>query len=43
MRSLPLTLVSDTLEAPLDWPDATVARGDAVDVAARLREQSRVP
>ncbi|MGP4115486.1 dihydrofolate reductase family protein [Streptomyces sp. 4N509B] len=43
MRSLPATVVSTTLEGPLDWPDATVAWGDAVDVVARLKEESRVP
>lgn len=43
MRSLPATVVSSTLEEPLDWPDATVARGDAVDVVARLKAESDVP
>ncbi|MEB8341963.1 dihydrofolate reductase family protein [Streptomyces endophyticus] len=43
MRSLPATVVSNTLEGPLDWPDATVTRGDAVDVVARLKEESHVP
>ena len=43
MRSLPATVVSTTLEGPLDWPDATVVRGDAVDVVARLKEESKVP
>jgi dihydrofolate reductase len=43
MRSLPATVVSSTLEDPLDWPDATVARGDAVDIVARLKEESEVP
>jgi dihydrofolate reductase len=43
MRSLPATVVSTTLEEPLDWPDATVANGDAVDVVARLKEESGVP
>ncbi|MBM0240039.1 dihydrofolate reductase family protein, partial [Micromonospora sp. ATA32] len=43
MRSLPATVVSSTLEGPLDWPDATVVRGDAVDVVARLEEESEVP
>ncbi|MEV5689724.1 dihydrofolate reductase family protein [Micromonospora globbae] len=43
MTSLPATVVSTTLEGPLDWPDATVARGDAVDVVARLKEESDVP
>jgi hypothetical protein len=35
------TVVSTTLDAPLDWPDATVANGDAVDVVARLKESPR--
>ncbi len=43
MRSLPATVVSTTLEGPLDWPDATLVRGDAVDVVARLKEESGVP
>ena len=43
MRSLPATVVSRTLEGPLDWPDATLASGDAVDVVARLKEESEVP
>ncbi|PVG81137.1 deaminase [Nocardioides gansuensis] len=43
MRNLPATVVSRTLEGPLDWPDATVASGDAVDVVARLKEESEVP
>jgi dihydrofolate reductase len=43
MRSLPTTVVSSTLEEPLDWPDATLERGDAVDVVARLKQESPVP
>ena len=43
MRSMPATVVSSTLEGPLDWPDATVVSGDAVDIVARLKEESRVP
>ncbi|MEU2578104.1 dihydrofolate reductase family protein [Streptomyces anulatus] len=43
MRNLPATVVSSTLEGPLDWPDATVANGDAVDVVALLKEESEVP
>jgi dihydrofolate reductase len=39
MRNLPATVVSTTLEEPLDWPDATVVSGDAV---ARLKEESEV-
>jgi dihydrofolate reductase len=43
MRSLPATVVSTTLEGPLDWPDATVVSGDAVDVVARIKDESEVP
>src|SRR5918992_2226586 len=43
MRSLPATVVSTTLEGPLDWPDATLVSGDAVDVVARLKQESEVP
>src|SRR3954468_24672358 len=43
MRNLPTTVVSRTLEGPLDWPDATLANGDAVDVVAQLKEESDVP
>jgi dihydrofolate reductase len=43
MISLPATVVSTTLEGPLDWPNATVERGDAVDVVARLKEELDVP
>lgn len=43
MRSLPATAISTTLEGPVDWPDATIARGDAVDVVAELKERSDLP
>src|SRR5215475_12475920 len=43
MVSLPAIMVSTTLEGPLDWADATVASGDAVDVVARLKEESDLP
>ena len=43
MRNMPATVVSSTLEGPLDWPDATVVSGDAVDIVARLKEESDVP
>jgi hypothetical protein len=43
MRSLPATVVPAALPGPPGWPDATVVRGDAVDVAARLKEESGVP
>ena len=43
MVNTPATVVSTTLHGPLDWPDATVVSGDAVDVVARLKEESDVP
>jgi dihydrofolate reductase len=43
MRTMPTTVVSTTLEGPLDWPDATLESGNAVDVVARLKEESAVP
>ncbi|MEU7974521.1 dihydrofolate reductase family protein [Micromonospora sp. NPDC049089] len=43
MRNLPATVVSNSLEGPLDWPDGAIVRGDAVDVVARLKEESAVP
>ena len=43
MWRMPATVVSTTLEEPLDWPDATLVSGDAVDVVARLKEESDLP
>jgi dihydrofolate reductase len=43
MVSLPAIVVSTTLQDPLDWPDATVMNGDAIDVVGRLKEESDVP
>jgi len=43
MRSLPATVVSTTLQGPLDWLDATLISDDAVDVVARLKRESDVP
>jgi dihydrofolate reductase len=43
MRNLPATVVSTTLKGALEWPDATLASGDAVDVISRLKEESDVP
>ena len=43
MRTMPTTVVSTTLEEPLAWSNATLVRGDAVDVVARLKEESDVP
>jgi dihydrofolate reductase len=43
MKALPATVISTALEGPLDWPDAILVGGDAVDVVARLKEESEVP
>src|SRR5512133_3060215 len=43
MVAQPAIIVSNTLEEPLDWPDGTVVSGDAVEVVARLKEESEVP
>lgn len=43
MINLPTTIISTTLDGPLDWPDATIASGDALDVVARLKQESDVP
>jgi hypothetical protein len=43
MRDMPATVVSTTLEGPLDWPNATVVSGDAVDIVAQLKKVSEVP
>ena len=43
MRNMPATVVSSTLKEPLDWPDATVVSGNAVDIVTRLKNESKVP
>ena len=43
MVSLPTTVISSTLRGPLDWPDATVACGDAVEIVRRMKDESDVP
>ena len=43
MRDLPTVVVSSTMTEPLDWPDATVESGDAVEIVSRLKEESDVP
>ena len=39
----PATVISSTLTDTLGWPDATIVRGDAANVVARLKEESEVP
>jgi hypothetical protein len=36
-------MVSAIPEEPLDSPNATVASGDALDVVARVKQESEVP
>jgi dihydrofolate reductase len=43
MRDLPTTVVSNSLEGPFDWPDASAAKGAAVDVVRQLKADSAVP
>ena len=43
MQQMPTTVISSTLEGPLDWPDVTIERGDAAEVVRRLKEDSDVP
>jgi dihydrofolate reductase len=40
---MPATVISSTLQGTLGWPDATIVSGDAVDIVARLKEESDVP
>ncbi|WCE40248.1 dihydrofolate reductase family protein [Brevibacterium sp. BDJS002] len=43
MRNCPATVISQTLSEPLDWPNAVVAAGDAVDGVEEMKEESEVP
>ncbi|WP_329477446.1 dihydrofolate reductase family protein [Kribbella sp. NBC_01510] len=43
MLELPATVVSNTLDEPLDWVDGTIASGNAIDLVARLKDESDVP
>ena len=43
MLGTPTTVVSSVLTGPLDPRDATFVSGDAVDVIARLKQDSEVP
>jgi dihydrofolate reductase len=40
---MPATVISSTLHDTLGWPDATIVSGDAVEIVARLKEESDVP
>ena len=43
MKTMPTTVVSTTLQGPLDWPDATLVSGDAIEHVARLKQESEMP
>lgn len=43
MKYLPTTVIWTTLDDPLDWPDATLERGDAVDVVRQLKAECGIP
>jgi hypothetical protein len=40
---MPATVISSTLHDTLGWPDATIERGDAVDIVTRVKAESTVP
>ncbi len=40
---MPATVISSTLRDTLGWPNATIVRGDAVDIVNRLKNESDVP
>lgn len=39
----PATVISSTLTDTLGWPDATIVRGDAVEIVSGLKEESDLP
>ncbi|MBM9465390.1 dihydrofolate reductase family protein [Aeromicrobium sp. YIM 150415] len=43
MKFLPTTVISSTLDGPLEWPDLRVEEGDAADIVARLTSESERP
>ena len=43
LKTMPTTVVSSTIADPVDWPDATIETGDAVEIVTRLKETSAVP
>ena len=43
MVSMPTTVVSSTLKEPVDWPNASIVQGDAVDIVTRLKNESEMP
>ena len=43
MFDSPVTVLSNQLTEPLDWPDTTISPGDPVEVVRRLKAESDVP
>jgi dihydrofolate reductase len=43
MKNLPATVISSTLQEPVDWPNATIVNGDAVDIITKLKNASALP
>ena len=43
MKYAPTTIISSTIDAAPQWPDADIASGDAVDIVRRLKSESPVP
>ena len=43
MLAWPATVISSRLHGPVDWPDATVVSGEAVEIVRRMKEESDVP
>ena len=43
LRRMPAIVLSSTLDDTLGWPDASIERGDAAEVVARLKAESDVP
>lgn len=43
MLTVPTTVVSSTLQAPLAWQNATIETGGAAAVVARLKQESDLP
>lgn len=43
MKHLPTTVISSTLDDPLEWPDVDLVRGNAGDIVSRLKAESDIP
>lgn len=43
MLGCPTIVISSTLPPTVDWPDATIVGGDAVDIVRRLKDESDIP